>query len=90
MIEESTVRAKLQDCAAAVRATNPMAPSITNFVTIDFVANAQLAVGGGDYHLRLGLVHGFFAAGDDDNVPRARAGAVAPGGQIFCDAHNFS
>ncbi|MGN0077861.1 MAG: hydroxyethylthiazole kinase [Coriobacteriales bacterium] len=46
MIEESTVRAKLQDCAAAVRASNPMAPSITNFVTIDFVANAQLAVGG--------------------------------------------
>ena len=29
-----------------VRANGPMAPSITNFVTIDFVANAQIAVGG--------------------------------------------
>ena len=29
-----------------VRANCPMAPSITNFVTIDFVANAQIAVGG--------------------------------------------
>ncbi len=43
-IEE--IRAKLQACAQSVRDTNPMAPSITNFVTIDFVANAQLAVGG--------------------------------------------
>ena len=30
----------------AVRTKNPMAPSITNTVTQDFVANAQLAVGG--------------------------------------------
>ncbi len=29
-----------------VKETNPMAPSITNTVTINFVANAQLAVGG--------------------------------------------
>lgn len=29
-----------------VKAQNPMAPSITNSVTINFVANAQLAVGG--------------------------------------------
>ena len=29
-----------------VRVTNPMAGSVTNTVTIDFVANAQLAVGG--------------------------------------------
>lgn len=29
-----------------VRATTPLAGSITNFVTIDFVANAQLAAGG--------------------------------------------
>ena len=29
-----------------IRTTNPMAGSITNTVTIDFVANAQLAVGG--------------------------------------------
>lgn len=29
-----------------VRRLGPMAPSITNFVTIDFVANAQIAIGG--------------------------------------------
>ena len=29
-----------------VRETNPLAPSITNTVTQNFVANAQLAVGG--------------------------------------------
>ena len=44
--KEQELRAKLEDCVAAVKATNPMAPSITNFVTVDFVANAQLAVGG--------------------------------------------
>ena len=44
--KEQELRRKLEECAVAVRETNPMAPSITNFVTIDFVANAQLAVGG--------------------------------------------
>ena len=44
--KERELRAKLQECVAAVKATNPMAPSITNFVTVDFVANAQLAVSG--------------------------------------------
>lgn len=32
--------------AGQVRATNPMAGSITNTVTVNFVANAQIAVGG--------------------------------------------
>ncbi|MDO4503471.1 MAG: hydroxyethylthiazole kinase [Coriobacteriia bacterium] len=36
----------MRACVEQVKATNPMAPSITNFVTIDYVANAQLAVGG--------------------------------------------
>ena len=46
MISENTLRDQLTACVSEVKATNPMAPSITNFVTIDFVANAQLAVGG--------------------------------------------
>lgn len=46
MLDEKTIRTNLEACVAQVKATNPMAPSITNFVTIDFVANAQLAVGG--------------------------------------------
>lgn len=37
---------KIQAAIEKVRAENPMAPSITNTVTQDFVANAQLAIGG--------------------------------------------
>lgn len=36
----------IEQAAAKVRQTNPLTPSITNTVTINFVANAQLAVGG--------------------------------------------
>lgn len=36
----------IEQSAATVRQTNPLTPSITNTVTINFVANAQLAVGG--------------------------------------------
>lgn len=36
----------VRNAVTAVRETNPMAPSITNTVTINLVANAQLAVGG--------------------------------------------
>ncbi|WP_298670842.1 hydroxyethylthiazole kinase [uncultured Megasphaera sp.] len=36
----------IEQAAATVRQTNPLTPSITNTVTINFVANAQLAVGG--------------------------------------------
>lgn len=48
-VEESALAALREEVAEAVRnvrAENPMAGSITNTVTIDFVANAQLAVGG--------------------------------------------
>ncbi len=38
--------AEIEKAACAVRQNNPMAGSVTNTVTIDFVANAQLAVGG--------------------------------------------
>ena len=40
------IKAKVAKAVEDVRAQNPMAPSITNTVTIEFVANAQLAVGG--------------------------------------------
>lgn len=43
---EKFLREKIQAVVERVRAENPMAPSITNTVTQDFVANAQLAVGG--------------------------------------------
>jgi hydroxyethylthiazole kinase len=40
------LQAQIEAAAAAVRQTRPLAGSITNNVTIDFVANAQLAAGG--------------------------------------------
>ncbi|MGN1360728.1 MAG: thiamine phosphate synthase [Eggerthellaceae bacterium] len=43
---DAALRDQIRTCVETVKATNPMAPSITNFVTIDYVANAQLAVGG--------------------------------------------
>lgn len=43
---KESLRTKIQATVEKVRAENPMAPSITNTVTQDFVANAQLAVGG--------------------------------------------
>lgn len=46
MIEKSQIKKNVTAAAQRVRDTNPMAGSVTNTVTIDFVANAQLAVGG--------------------------------------------
>ena len=46
MLQEQQVRQAIAKAASDVRANNPLAGSITNTVTIDFVANAQLAVGG--------------------------------------------
>lgn len=46
MIEKTELQAQIVRAAREVRETNPMAPSITNTVTINFVANAQIAVGG--------------------------------------------
>lgn len=43
---ETEIRSAIAQAVDAVREKNPMAPSITNTVTQDFVANAQLAVGG--------------------------------------------
>ena len=43
---EKEMRSAIGQAVDAVREKNPMAPSITNTVTQDFVANAQLAVGG--------------------------------------------
>lgn len=46
MQDIQTLKQNIQAAVKQVRATNPLAGSITNTVTIDFVANAQLAVGG--------------------------------------------
>lgn len=43
---ETELRALMAKAVREVRAANPLAPSITNTVTQNFVANAQLAVGG--------------------------------------------
>ncbi|MBE8954062.1 MAG: hydroxyethylthiazole kinase [Quinella sp. 2Q5] len=43
---EQEIRSALAQAAGDVREKNPQAPSVTNTVTQDFVANAQLAVGG--------------------------------------------
>ena len=46
MKSETEIRKQIMAAADAARRTNPLAGSITNSVTINFVANAQLAVGG--------------------------------------------
>ena len=50
MIDKEKLKKEIKDqimqAVETVRRTNPMAGSITNTVTINFVANAQLAVGG--------------------------------------------
>ncbi|MGO1581457.1 MAG: iron chelate uptake ABC transporter family permease subunit [Peptoniphilaceae bacterium] len=43
---KSSIQEKIYKAVEFVKLTNPMAVSITNSVTIEFVANAQLAVGG--------------------------------------------
>lgn len=46
MITKEDIQNRMIQAVETVRRTNPMAGSITNTVTINFVANAQLAVGG--------------------------------------------
>ncbi len=46
VIDSKQLKQQVIKAVEEIRATNPMAGSITNTVTIDFVANAQLAVGG--------------------------------------------
>ena len=46
MIKKEDIQTQMMQAVETVRRTNPMAGSITNTVTINFVANAQLAVGG--------------------------------------------
>ncbi|WP_407399543.1 hydroxyethylthiazole kinase [Treponema sp.] len=45
-MEKTSLLAEVNSALEAVRKNNPLAPSITNTVTINFVANAQLACGG--------------------------------------------
>jgi len=46
MISKTNIQTQMIQAVETVRRLNPMAGSITNSVTINFVANAQLAVGG--------------------------------------------
>lgn len=46
MMSKIDIQKQMKQAVEVVRQTNPMAGSITNSVTINFVANAQLAVGG--------------------------------------------
>lgn len=46
MINKVDIQNQMIQAVETVKSTNPMAGSITNTVTINFVANAQLAVGG--------------------------------------------
>ena len=43
---QSEISAAVAQAAKLAKESNPLTPSITNTVTINFVANAQLAVGG--------------------------------------------
>ncbi len=43
---DSPIRDNIADAVRRVRETTPLAQSFTNFVTINLVANAQLAAGG--------------------------------------------
>lgn len=44
--DDHPLRTRIADAVHAVRSTTPLAQSFTNFVTINLVANAQLAAGG--------------------------------------------
>ena len=46
MTEMDQLKSGIIEAVGKVRAENPLAGSVTNGVTMDFVANAQLAVGG--------------------------------------------
>lgn len=46
MVNKQEIQSRILQAVETVRRTNPMAGSITNTVTINLVANAQLAVGG--------------------------------------------
>ncbi len=43
---ENEIKSKVKEAVELVRSKKPLAPSITNTVTINFVANAQIAAGG--------------------------------------------
>ena len=62
---ESEIRDAVREAAKLAKASNPLTPSITNTVTINFVANAQLAVGGSAAMVYL----------PDEGVSMAKAGA---------------
>ncbi|MBR4253298.1 MAG: hydroxyethylthiazole kinase [Kiritimatiellae bacterium] len=63
---KNSLRRSVEEAARRVRAETPLAPSITNTVTINFVANAQLAAGGSAAMVYM----------PDEGVAMARAGGA--------------
>ena len=61
MYTKDEIKKQIIEAVNKVKAANPMAGSITNSVTINFVANAQLAVGGSAAMVFLADVGGFIA-----------------------------
>lgn len=62
----SELRRSVEEAARKVRAETPLAPSVTNTVTVNFVANAQLAAGGSAAMVYM----------PDEGVAMARAGGA--------------
>lgn len=76
MSAETETKQRIIEAVQAVKRDNPMAGSITNNVTIDFVANAQLAVGGSAAMVYLPDEAEALAAGG--NAAYANVGTLVP------------
>lgn len=76
MSAEEELKQQIVAAVQAVKRDNPMAGSITNNVTIDFVANAQLAVGGSAAMVYLPDEAEALAAGG--NAAYANVGTLVP------------
>ena len=62
MTEMDQLKSGIIEAVEKVRTENPLAGSVTNGVTMDFVANAQLAVGGSAAMVYLPVWHDPFTA----------------------------
>ena len=77
MIDSEQLKQHMVKAVEEIRTTNPMAGSITNTVTIDFVANAQpdegeaLVAGGGAIYLNMGTLFPIY----EQTIPRAAKAA---------------
>ena len=71
MINEG-IQNQIVQAVERVKRTNPMVGSITNMVTINFVANAQLALGGSAAMVYLSEEGGVFSKGWRSYVHKCR------------------